>query len=414
MAVSLVFMILALLTGIFRLMSDNGLVTGVLSSLYTFHPIIMVFGFLASIVMTERVAGLSVIPGLNKSSNIASAMVPLTVLGVVAELIGYTLSISQVRYLGGGLLFAGSVSFIYVLLCLSGKTGIKLPFFYMILSVVSLTVSAILSAFELPLGQNGFIMLLLSFPIIFILGERVELTRFTWKAASKLRFKVALGVASISVALFAFGSLPLEQDVHEYFVSIGSASLFLAFLLILLAENQNFKLLAKSPLPLQRYVSTHTRLAYTWGMVGMVLAEFYIFRPSSFDFYDPFIHSLAVGFIGTMLLAHGPVILPSIAGRKIQIGKFALVPLILLTVGNCVRIAGDIMLEVIPGQVASYVLRAVVGLSGWFILAAVLIFLGRMLISNNKGTTLASTSAVGTMRGSEKNSRPKSSLAKSP
>ena len=64
---AIIFLLLALLDGIFRLMADNGLGTGILENIYFLHPILMVFGFLASIVMAERVAGISVITQLNKS-----------------------------------------------------------------------------------------------------------------------------------------------------------------------------------------------------------------------------------------------------------------------------------------------------------------------------------------------------------
>ena len=81
--VAIAFLILALLDGIFRLMADNGLSTGVLANIYGLHPILMVFGFLASIVMAERVAGISIIPEL-KRSPAPLTMVPLIALGVVS------------------------------------------------------------------------------------------------------------------------------------------------------------------------------------------------------------------------------------------------------------------------------------------------------------------------------------------
>jgi nitrite reductase (NO-forming) len=406
MAASLAFMLLALLVGIFRLMNDNGLVTGILSNLYTLHPIIMVFGFLAAIVMTERVAGLSVIPGLKKgsSSKVATAMVPLVFLGVLLEIAGYTQEIAEMKYLGVISLFASTAVFTYVLFALSKKTGIKLPFLFMILSVISLSAASILSGFELPLGQNGFIMLLLSFPIIFILGERVELTRFSSGKSSIRGFRLAFGTASLGVVLFALSSIPKELvDFQPYLISVGSALLFVTFLFVLFAEYQNFKLLAKSPLPLQKYVSIHTRAAYVWGMIGILLAELYFLRASPFDSYDAFIHSLAVGFVGTMLLAHGPVILPSITGRKIQTThQFVFHPLILLTFGNSIRIAGDLVLQSLKlDLIMKEVVETAISFSGWLILAAVLLFLVRMMVSPiNRGADFNGRTGTGVVSSS--------------
>ena len=72
----------------------------------------------------------------------------------------------------------------------------------MILSVVSLFPVAIVSAFTVPVDDMGFIMLLLSFPIRFILGERIELVRVVSKSNNK-RFRSAFMLVAFSVILFA-------------------------------------------------------------------------------------------------------------------------------------------------------------------------------------------------------------------
>ncbi|MDH2902136.1 MAG: hypothetical protein PXY39_14300 [archaeon] len=373
-AVAIIFLFLSLLVGIFRLMADNGLNTGILQNIYALHPILMVFGFLACIVMAERVAGISVIPDLQQS-RVPLAMVPLVALGVLSELAGYSMGARWLDYVGGALLLSGCFAFIFVLFKLSGKTGIKLPFYFMILSAVSLSISAILSAFSLPGGNFPFIMLLLSFPLIFILGERVELTRFTSSAASTNRFMISFILAGSAVALFTLSSiLYFLFDLQMMVLSIGSLLLLTTLIVVLLTENQNFNLLSRSREPLQRYVLTHTRVAYAWGILGLILAEIY-FVNSRLDLYDAFIHSMAVGFIGTMLLAHGPVILPSVIGRKLDITRISLLPLEILTAGNLIRIVGDLILV----NYNSAIVSVFVGLSGWLILIAVLAFLLKLI-----------------------------------
>ena len=375
MVVAIAFLILALLDGIFRLMADNGLATGILASIYELHPILMVFGFLAIIVMTERVAGISIIPEIKKSPA-PLTMVPLVALGVVSELFGYTIGPDFLRLVGGGLLLLASLVFILILFKLASKTGIKLPFYFMIVSAVSLAASALLSSFSLPTGNSGFIMLLLSFPLVFILGERVELTRFTASLAVRENFRFAFYFSCIAVASFVISSLQNYSELQIYATTTGSLFLLLTVVVVLFAENKNFKLLSKSREPLQKYVISHTKVAYSWGIFGLVLAMMYFADSSRIDLYDPFIHSIAVGFIGTMLLAHGPIIFPSVTGKRLDVKKISLLPLVVLTAGNLIRVVGDLVLL---ANSPSEIIGAIVGLSGWLILIAMLLFVRLML-----------------------------------
>ena len=374
--VAITFLILALLDGIFRLMADNGISTGILENIYGLHPILMVFGFLACIVMAERVAGVTVMPDLKKSS-VPLAMVPLIALGVVSEIVGYTIGPDWSRYLGAALLFAGCLAFIFVLFKLANKTGVKLPFYFMMISAVSLAAAAILSAFSLPASNSGFIMLLLSFPFVFILGERVELTRFTSTVAVTRRFRLAFVLVAAAVALFVLASV-LDSFFEAQMTALlaGSTLLLVTLFAVLLAETQNFKLLSKSKEPLQRYVFSHTRVAYAWGIVGVILAGIYFADSMRINLYDPFIHSIAVGFIGTMLLAHGPVILPSVTGKKLDATKISLLPLGILTAGNLIPVGGDLTLLAYNSKIV----EIIVGLSGWLILIAVIVFLKEILL----------------------------------
>ncbi len=98
------------------------------------------------------------------------------------------------------------------------------------------------------------------------------------------------------------------------------------------------------------------------------------------DLYDPFIHSIAVGFVGTMLLAHGPVILPSVTGRRLNAAKLSLLPLGVLTVGNLVRIVGDLIMLDYNATLLEYS----IGLAGWLILIAVILFLRQILFGSSR------------------------------
>jgi hypothetical protein len=379
-AIAVAFLFFGLTVGIFRLMSDNGIYTGILQNIYVLHPILMVFGFLACVVMAERVAGISIIQDL-KQSRVPLVMVPLVTIGMLLELTEYTTGPTWLNYAGGAFLLAGCLAFIVVLMKLASKTGIKLPFYFMIVSAVSLSVSAILSALYLPLGNIPFIMLLLSFPMMLILGERVELTRFTASVSTTKRFRISFIFACASVALFTFSSaLTRFSELQTMVLFVGTLFLLATLVTVLVAEN--FRLLSKSKETLQRYVFVHTRIAYAWGIFGLILAEIYFAYSFRFDLYDPFIHSIAVGFIGTMLLAHGPVILPSVLGRKLDVTRLSIFPLGILTTGNLIRVSGDL----ISVSYYSEMVTLFVGLSGWLILIALIVFIIELVHLNSTST----------------------------
>jgi hypothetical protein len=363
MGVSVAFMVFALLLGIFRLMSLDFLATGILVGVYGLHSIIMVFGFLAAIIMTERVAGIRMIPGL-ENFKAPVIMVPMIVLALIVEVIGYSWDVVILRYGGAFFLVAGCLAFILTLRFLRQNTENKLPFDYMSLSVVALLLAAIVSAFTLPEDHMGFIMLLISFPILFILGERIELTRVVASTKSKTIFRGAFVVATVSVILFALGSWEGFSQLGNLTFLTGSSLLLILFLAVLVVENQNLELLAESPRPLQRYVSKHVRVAYTWAIIGLILAMAYSLSGFGLELYDPFIHSLTVGFIGTMMLAHGPVILPGVLKRNFNEEKLTTLPLGFLTLAMVLRVSGELILLVTYSGSA----RVIVGLSGWLVL----------------------------------------------
>lgn len=374
MATSVAFMFLALFVGIFRLMSSNLFGMGIFVGLYGLHSIIMVFGFLPVIIMTERVAGIQTIPEAHKLKAQVT-MVPSIILGVVAETMGYLWNFPILRFLGAMMLAVGCVIFIVTLKFLRTKSEAKPPFDFMILSVGSLLLAVIVSAFRLPVDDMGSIMLLISFPILFILGERIELTRIVSGTKRNGHFRRASVVAATSIGLFAVGSGEGFGQLAILSFLTGSILLLSVSVSVFVAESQTLRLLLRSPRPLQRYVSGHVLVAYAWAVIGLILAVAYSLSGFELDLYDPFIHSLTVGFIGMMMLAHGPVILPGLLKRNFDERKLTVLPLVVLTVSLVVRVAGGILLLV----TYSPIMRLIVSFSGWLLLAAVLIFLRSMI-----------------------------------
>src|SRR5579885_256506 len=199
---SIAFLLLGLITGILRLMAQNEIGPLLLAELYTFHPLLMVFGFIGGMIMTERIAGLGLLPQTKMARH--SLAIPLFIFaGMVVEVMGHLFHLTYIRYVGAALLVV-SVFFFFLLLRVFFTMGReKVSILFMIVSASALLLSSVLSAFSPPAGNVGFIMILLLFPIVFILGERVELTSLATKSSSS-KFIPVLLLAIVAVGLFGF------------------------------------------------------------------------------------------------------------------------------------------------------------------------------------------------------------------
>ncbi|MEM0117261.1 MAG: hypothetical protein QXV32_02335 [Conexivisphaerales archaeon] len=368
---SLGFMLLGLLVGIFRLMNLHGIQVypSFLIPLYEAHPNIMVFGFLAPIIMSERYAGISIL-NLQKSSILASRlMVPLTQAGLLLQIAGDFAGIFYFALIGSFLIFAGLLCFIFLMFSLSKKTGIRLPFYFMILSIFPLEAYAILTY------RSGFIsnapeaVMLLLFPAIFIFGERIELTRYSTTSYSESKFR--LGFYGCILLFILTLAATVSSSDSSWLMASAFTIMIIVAALILTDESSNFKRIIKSKFPLQRYVMANVAVAYFWLIAASVFG-IYFFAFSAGNAYDAMIHAMAVGFIGTMLLAHGPVILPSLLKRRSPLNPSTM-PLVILTLSNSLRISGDFFYN---GYFA-----IVSGISGWLILIAVLLFVRTIFFS---------------------------------
>jgi hypothetical protein len=371
MGISVLFMMLALLTGIFRLMAENGVGPLLLVPLYGLHPLLMVFGFVAGIIMTERIAGIELLPS-SKNSRLSVSMIPFVFAGIALEALGYGIDSILLRYTGALLLSVGSVLFLLLLVSFYRKGRENLSVTFMGLSAAALLLSSILSAFELPAGNVGFVMLLLLFPIVFILGERVELTSLA-SGRRPERLRPILIAISICLFLFALGSRN-ELTGLQFIYFSAFLLLAVAFAAFLREELRSSRPIVKGAVPLQRYVRLHVGAAYVWGMVGTIAGMAYVISPAS-QFYDAFIHSLALGFVGLMFLAHGPVILPVVMGRSFAQDKLSNSPMIILILGIMLRIVGNVSSLAFRSET----LAVLVALSGWVILVAVMAFFAEIL-----------------------------------
>ena len=362
MGASIAFMLLALTVGIFRLMAQNGIGPVVLGDLFALHPLLMVFGFIAGIIVTERIAGGELLPH-TKQTRLSLAIPPFIFGGILVETAGYLSGLTDVRYTGAALLVVSAVLFLSLLRSFLGIGRERVSVLFMILSGFALLLSSALSAFSLPAGNVGFVMMLLLFPIVFVLGERVELTSLATRSSST-RFFPALFLVAVAVAIFAFDSWFSATATAELVAFAVTGAVFGFFLVAEMSARSKTVVS-----PFQRYVSGHVELAYAWGLAGSVFGMAYSLS-AQFVFYDAFVHTLALGFIGFMFLAHGPIILPMVTRARFDNAKLSYVPLAVLMLALLMRIGPELALM----YGASWLLSLLVAASGWLVLLAVVAF----------------------------------------
>lgn len=277
----------------------------------TVHGMVMVLGFLGTVISLERAQALRrtwayLAPALLGSGGLMLAI------GAVA--------------LGQLLLIEGCVLFTVVYLALWRRAPLPL----VAVQVLS-TIPAVLAAsLWLVADVSALIPLLSAFLVLTIASERAELAqlslgpRATPVLVALATWLVAAAVASLlwpQVAVRAFGlglmvtaAWLLRDDVARRMVRTDG---------------------------LRRYNGAALLAGYGWlalagatWLVGGV--------PVAQGTYDVVIHGTFLGFGVSMVMAHAPIILPAVLGRPLPYRPSLWIPLVMLHAGLAVRVLGDV------------------------------------------------------------------------
>ncbi len=326
--------------GLFRLFKDNGtFYLQTMTPLYHLHSIFLIFGFLGGLLMTERLAGSAGVTGRN-SVKFSAAMVLLFLAGELALPTGWVYQYAWLRILGGILLMAGALMFTLLLIRLGRMASDYSSFGIMASGTVSLALAALLTGFELPNDNLPLIMQMLLFPVLFIIGERVELTRFTYFPHKKTLVASVFALSWIAVGTTCISSLMYKTGVAAYALMLTIAALVVLLIAAITLAMEQKRSMPGAVTRLQIYLKRGINIAYLWLLAGVML---FILRINGVTgLYDASIHAIALGFIATFIVAHGPVIFPVVLGRKADISKLTFMSLYLLTLANVLRVFGDI------------------------------------------------------------------------
>jgi len=171
-----------------------------------------------------------------------------------------------------------------------------------------------------------------AFLVLTVAGERMELSRAA---------RPSSGARAVFVGVIAVFGLGATVTLLDFRLGLRMAGLALLVLALWLAVRDHPPTASRA-LPLPRYIGRAIAMSYAWLAVGSLLMLTYDGVPAGWR-YDALVHSVFVGFVLTMIFAHGPIILPAIAGVAITYRPLLYVPLVLLQSSIVLRVAGDIM-----------------------------------------------------------------------
>jgi hypothetical protein len=196
----------------------------------------------------------------------------------------------------------------------------------------------------------------LAFALFIIVAERLDLTKFL--PVSEINKKVPVGLLFLYIAgiLFSFhgiGNLICGFSV----IAISVWLLRYDLIAINLKKNSMPKFIA---------------LALLAGYISLLLTGIFFFTLGDHWLtYDALVHSFFLGFVFSMIFAHGPMILPGIMGvNTAPFNRILYLWLILLQASWLMRILADVLIELELRKISG--LLSAAAILGYFISMAVL------------------------------------------
>lgn len=277
------------------------------------HGMVMVLGFLGTLIALERAQALRqpwayLAPGLLGSGGIA-------------------LAFGLPRLIGQLLLVEGTVLFALVYLALYRRAPQPL----VAVQVLSTVPAIAAAALWLVTDVSVLVPLMAAFVVVTIAAERAELAQLGMGPHAVPRL-VALAILTVLSAVAAL-----------LWPAVGSrlfGAALVAIALWLMRDDVARRLVRTHGF--RRYNGAALLAGYGWltlaGLVWLTAGT-----PSSQGAYDVVIHATFLGFGLSMVMAHAPTIFPAVLGRPLPYRPVLWLPLGLLHGGLVARVAGDVL-----------------------------------------------------------------------
>lgn len=368
---------LGILFGMISLASDAGQsISSQAVDVITIHPDLMVFGALGGLLITEKI-GIMENFLIFRSIRISRIIVPGLFSGVYLASLGIFFDNGTARYLGLALIITAAVFFGYFMTSgrNPGQGGIKWIFGA---AISCIALSAFANAFALIWMNVELTYLALLFPVIYVLAERMELGFVRGMSTEAIRIQAILAWA---IVILSFISVEGRNSIATFLSLYASVLLLITVILYSMVYDPAFHG-RKRKGRFQSYMRAGVVTAYAWLFLGLSLFMVQFWFP--YDILDPAAHAIALGFIGTFIVAHSPIIFPLVLNKEARQDRVSFAPLILINVATFLRIVGDLYPQANSvGAVIAYA-------SGYVILVtiiAVVINLKRITTNHERGNT---------------------------
>lgn len=276
------------------------------------HGPLMVLGFLGTLIALERAVALRAVAGY---------AAPL-----LLGLGGLALAAGAPRTVGQVLLLDGSVALAAVLVALWRRRRDDT----VVVEVLGATLAGLAALLWVRVDAAVVVPLLAGFVVLTIAAERVELARIHLPASAE---RVLVAVAAL-VATTATGAV--------LFPDAGSRAFGVSLLVLVawLAPRDVARRTVRGT-GQARFSATAMLAGYAWlAVAGVAWATAGVTTTPTA--HDVVVHTIFLGFVMSMVLAHAPVILPAVMRRPLPYRPLLWAPLAVLHAALLMRVGGDL------------------------------------------------------------------------
>jgi hypothetical protein len=302
------------------------------------HGAIMVGGFLGTLIILEKIIPLK--------RNILYAVPMISGASVVLFFIG-----QPVYSIASLVLASAGLSIIFFIYWIREKSAI---YFLMLAGAICwLTGNVLLSVHNFyPISLPWW----MAFVLLIITAERMELMKFL--PVSKNQKLIFIGM----LLVFVIGCVISFHSIGNYLATLSLAG---SSIWLMRHDVIAFNLKKKD---LSRYVGVALLSGYFALLISGIFLTILIEQPMG---YDILVHSFFIGFVFSMIFAHGPVILPGVLGISAKpYHPIFFIWLALLHMSWITRTISDISLDM---QLRKYSgLMSVIAIIGYFLSLAVI------------------------------------------
>ncbi|MDH4191144.1 MAG: hypothetical protein OEW21_13190, partial [Betaproteobacteria bacterium] len=204
----------------------------------------------------------------------------------------------------------------------------------------------------------------LTFFVLTIGGERLELSRLAPVPIAARRAFAIVAVAQIAVALAAV--MWFEPALHLLgLLFLVTAVWFARYDIAMRTVRSSGQ---------TRYIAVCLLAGYAWLAIGAALLFFVWGRNSVPEIWDAGLHAILLGFVFSMVFGHAPIILPAVLRIPLPYRPVLYLPLAALHASLLVRVTGDLAglpaLRAGGGAANALALALFIALAAWLALTA--------------------------------------------